>query len=194
MRAWKEKEGKKMHRKGTVPLDGSELAESVLPHLGAFIKRFNLSDVTLVRIVESGKYCFVESCAEASALARKEADGKLSAEDYLSKIVNRISYNGTRFHTEVIVGPMPDTLIDFVQQSGTEMVLMATHGYSALRRWFRRNVTREILRSVEVPVFVMERDYRSDELKKGPFFLLRFSLAYGFQLFHSTDGQRVTLQ
>jgi hypothetical protein len=31
-KAWKGEEGKKMHRKATVPLDGSKLAESVLPY------------------------------------------------------------------------------------------------------------------------------------------------------------------
>jgi nucleotide-binding universal stress UspA family protein len=193
VKAWKGKEGKKMHRKATVPLDGSELAQSVLPHLGAFVERFNLSDVTFVHIVESGKRCFAESCAEVSELARRESASRSSAEDYLAKIVNRMSHDGTRFHAEVIVGPMPESLIDFIKQSGTDLVLMATHGYSALRRWFRGSVTKEIFRSIDVPVFVMEGDYRGNALKTGPFFLLRFSSAHGSQLFHSPDGPRVNL-
>jgi len=41
-----------MYKKMMVPLDGSELAECVLPHVDAFIKGFNLSDVILVRVIE----------------------------------------------------------------------------------------------------------------------------------------------
>ena len=41
-----------MYKKIMIPLDGSELAECVLPHVEAFIKGFNTSDVILVRVVE----------------------------------------------------------------------------------------------------------------------------------------------
>jgi nucleotide-binding universal stress UspA family protein len=182
-----------MYRKATIPLDGSELAESVLPHLGAFVERFNLSDVTFIRVVDSERHCFAESCAEASALARRQLALRTSAEEYLARIVSRVSHDGTRFHAEVIVGTIPESLIDFVKQSGADLVLMATHGYVARTRWFRPSVTKKILRSVEVPVFAMEKDYRINALKTGPFFLLRFSSAHGSQLFHSPDGPRVNL-
>jgi nucleotide-binding universal stress UspA family protein len=144
-----------MYRKATVPLDGSKLAESVLPHVEVFVKQFNLSDVTFVRVVEREELCVVESCAEANALVGRESVRMSSAEEYLTQLVNQISYDGTRFHAQVLVGRMPDSLINFVKQNNTDVVIMATHGFSALTRWVRGNVTEEILRSVKVPVFVV---------------------------------------
>ncbi len=41
-----------MYKKIMVPLDGSELAECVLPHVEAFIKGFKISNVILVRVLE----------------------------------------------------------------------------------------------------------------------------------------------
>ena len=45
-----------MYKKIMVPLDGSELAESVLPHVEAFIKGFHIKVVILTRVVEPSRY------------------------------------------------------------------------------------------------------------------------------------------
>ncbi len=49
-----------MYKKIMVPLDGSELAECVLPHVEAFIKGFKISNVILVRVLEP-RYPMVEN-------------------------------------------------------------------------------------------------------------------------------------
>jgi len=41
-----------MYEKIMVPLDGSELAECVLPHVEGFIKGCHVSKVVFVRVVE----------------------------------------------------------------------------------------------------------------------------------------------
>jgi nucleotide-binding universal stress UspA family protein len=153
-----------MYSKATVPLDGSKLGESVLPHLGAFIERFNLSDVTFVRVVEFEKYSVVESPEQGNALAQTESARRSSAQDYLTKIVGTMNHDGTRFHAEIIVGRMPQSLINYLKQSNTDLVLMATHGFSALKRWFRGNVTEEILRSLKKPVFIVRASSAQGDL------------------------------
>ncbi len=51
-----------MYNKIMVPLDGSRLAECVLPHVEAFIEEYNVGNIVFVRIVEpavifhSGEY------------------------------------------------------------------------------------------------------------------------------------------
>jgi hypothetical protein len=46
------KGGNKMYKKIMVPLDGSELAECVLPHVKAFIEGCHVNHFTFVRVVE----------------------------------------------------------------------------------------------------------------------------------------------
>ena len=41
-----------MYKKIMVPLDGSELAECVLPHVQAFVKGFHVLESVFVRVIE----------------------------------------------------------------------------------------------------------------------------------------------
>ena len=82
-----------MYQKIMVPLDGSKLAECVLPHLEAISKGCNVRNVVLVRIVEpvhlpvgiasDGGGIYTDENAEQ---VRKESDSydKTEAEEYLN--------------------------------------------------------------------------------------------------------------
>ncbi len=94
-----------MYKKIMVPLDGSELAECVLPHLEAFAKGFNLSDVILVRVVEPEMPSYRgEVQFDPKIMAQREADRKSSAKDYLNKLATRIKHEGTTVRAEVLFG------------------------------------------------------------------------------------------
>ena len=144
-----------MYKKIMIPLDGSELAECVLPHVVAFIKEFNISDVTLVRVLEpeisySGEYTIAPEI-----LAEKESVNKSSAKDYLNQVVKRLEHEGTALHTEVLVGRVTERLIDYAEKNDVDLVLMATHGHSGVTRWVRGSVADKILRSANVPVLMV---------------------------------------
>jgi len=81
-----------MYKKIMVPLDGSELAECVLPHVEAFIKGFNLRDVILVRVVEpEGIPAYrVEGNILSQVILERESSRKSATEDYLAQIGKRL--------------------------------------------------------------------------------------------------------
>jgi hypothetical protein len=75
------REGKCIENYG--PLDGSELAECILPNVKAFIKKFPLTVVAFVRVVEP---IALSTSAGSSMLKDKrkiEATRKASAREYL---------------------------------------------------------------------------------------------------------------
>jgi nucleotide-binding universal stress UspA family protein len=149
------KEGRKMYKKILVPLDGSELAECVLPHLEAFIKGFHISDVTLVRVVEPEIFYHGDYPIDPEVLAKRESEMKSIAKDYLDKIVNRLKYEGTAPHAEVIVGRVMESLADYATNNDIDLLIIATHGYSGVTRWVRGSVADKILRSANVPVLMV---------------------------------------
>jgi nucleotide-binding universal stress UspA family protein len=102
-----------MYKKIMVPLDGSELAECVLPHVDAFVKGFNLSDVILVRVVEHETPSYHgEFPEDPQIVAQRESSRKSSAKDYLDKVANRIKHEGTTVRAEVLVGRVTEILTD----------------------------------------------------------------------------------
>jgi nucleotide-binding universal stress UspA family protein len=151
-----EKGGKKMYRKIMVPLDGSELAECVLPHVEAFMKGFNLSDVILVRVVEPEMPSYRgEPRIDPKIMAQREEDRKSLAKDYLAKVANRLQSEGTTVRGEVLVGRVTESLTDYAEKNDIEIILIATHGRSGVTRWVRGSVADKILRSANVPVLMV---------------------------------------
>ena len=144
-----------MYKKIMVPLDGSELAECVFPHLEAFIKGFNTRDVILVRVVEPEKPYQGEYGIATQMLEKRELETKSLAKDYLEKIVNRLKHEGTALHAEVIVGMVPESLSKYAVENDIDLILIATHGRSGVTRWVRGSVADKVLRSANVPVLMV---------------------------------------
>jgi nucleotide-binding universal stress UspA family protein len=144
-----------MYKKILVPLDGSELAECVLPHLNAFIKGFHISDVILMRVVEPEIPYQGEYPIDSDVLAKRESEMKSIAKEYLDKIVNRLKHEGTALHVEVIVGRVVESLADYTMNNDVDLILIATHGHSGVTRWVRGSVADKILRSANVPILMV---------------------------------------
>ena len=108
-----------MYKKIMVPLDGSELAECVLPHVEGFIKNCEVSTMVFVRAVKpepmfsQGSYMTSEVDLEKirENTKRNEEEKKSSAEQYLKQVVNRLGkHDEVKFQTEVIAGNVAESL------------------------------------------------------------------------------------
>jgi len=145
-----------MYEKIMVPLDGSELAECVLPHVEGFVKGCHVSNVVFVRVVELptpshyGEVSISPEIYEETESARKS-----EAKDYLDQIKNRLKYEGTELHSEVLVGRVADSLADYTEKNDIDLILIATHGRSGVTRWVRGSIADKILRSSNAPVLMV---------------------------------------
>jgi len=145
-----------MYQKIMVPLDGSELAECVLPHVEAFISQCQIRTIVFVRVLEAitpavaGEYAI-----NVEELENREAARKTAAEEYLTQVVGRMKPGGTTLEKEVLVGRIADRLAEFAETQNVDLILMATHGRSGVSRWVRGSVADRILRSASVPVLMV---------------------------------------
>ncbi len=151
-----------MYQKIMVPLDGSELAECVLPHATAVAQGVNSASVVLVRVVEpylvpygdSDDFSFqiieLEEKAEDSVDQRRFA----KAAAYLDRIADDLKVNGT-VEKVVLSGKPAAALVDYATQHGVDLVVISTHGRSGVKRWLRGSVAERILQSTCVPVFMV---------------------------------------
>ena len=145
-----------MYKKIMVPLDGSKLAECVLPHVEAIAKGCGVSNVIFVRVVEpmlkptGDDYFPLEEDRKLFKFDRKAA-----AKDYLNRLVRRLKYDGVNIEAEVIVGKAAESLINYAEKNGVDLIAIATHGRSGVSRWVWGSVVDRILHSACIPVLVV---------------------------------------
>jgi len=147
-----------MFKRIMVPLDGSELAECVIPYVEDFIDQGQVEFIVFVRVVRpvSTPVSIDEGITYIPEDWRKlESEKKTSAEDYLKKMVSRLKQNGIKFQTEVLVGRIGDSLLDYIKANDFDLILIATHGRSGLSRWVRGSVADKILSASNIPVLMV---------------------------------------
>ena len=144
-----------MYEKIMVPLDGSELAECVLPHVEGLIKGCHVSNVVFVRVVEPITAPVGNVYVGREESRERESTRKSAVKDYLNQIVDRLKHEGTELHSEVLVGRVADSLADYTEKNDIDLILIATHGRSGVTRWVRGSIADKILRSSNAPVLMV---------------------------------------
>jgi nucleotide-binding universal stress UspA family protein len=146
-----------MYKKILVPLDGSELAECVLPHVEALTSRGGVKTVVFLRVVEPA---YVPAGAYGPGLSPDsiiaiDAANKTAAEDYLSKLVKRTDYKGVKVQPVIIKGPSAAGIADYAEKNSVDLIAIATHGRSGVSRWAWGSVADKVMRSVCMPVLMV---------------------------------------
>jgi nucleotide-binding universal stress UspA family protein len=133
-----------MYKKILVPLDGSEVADSVLPYVGNLAKRLDAS-VTLFTVVAPGRRAARESetavRTEAEAQARRQAQHLTDA--------------GVTADVLVVTGQPVEQIISRGQNGGFDLIAIGTRGHSGIRRGLLGSVTDGVVRSSTVPVLAL---------------------------------------
>jgi len=147
-----------------VPLDGSELAESVLPHVEALAKQRSAEplDVILLRVCEPPATPFYYA-PELSGVPldwgeymdQAVAKGKEMAKEYLAGIEKRLKKSKISARSEVLVGKAADEIVDYASKHPFNVIVMATHGRSGVRRWVYGSVAQNILLGVSSPILLV---------------------------------------
>ena len=145
-----------MYKKILVPLDGSELAEQVLPHVAAIVQGGTVNEVLFLRVIEtppvsSGGDYFISNDEEAAILSRRKNNANL----YLEELIDRNRSLNAKLSGEVILGKADEQIVDTAAEHGIDLIVMATHGRSGVSRWLMGSVADRIVRWSCIPVLVV---------------------------------------
>jgi len=145
-----------MYQKILIPLDGSELAECVFPHIKAFIKECRVNNIVFACVVEPTLPSFHgEFPVSMEDLEERDAARRSSAMEYLKEVANRLKPEGAEMGVEVLVGRVAESLSEYADNNDVDLIIIATHGRSGVTRWVRGSVADKILRSASVPVMMV---------------------------------------
>jgi nucleotide-binding universal stress UspA family protein len=139
-----------------VPLDGSELAESVLPMVAGLAKRLDL-EVELFRayhipynVYAGDEGYYAGNFDEMIAAVREEAS------EYLDKKVTELKKLGVAEVSRVTKeGFAGDEIITLGRNTPDGLIAMCSHGRSGVTRWVLGSVTETVVRHSGGPVLVV---------------------------------------
>jgi nucleotide-binding universal stress UspA family protein len=149
-------EGEAALKKIVVPLDGSDLAESVLPHVKPLAQMMS-SEIVLLRVYSllTGGYV-AEAEAYTPALDRFLEELKEDATKYLEEQARRLSHDGLKNVSCVVMeGDSAGVIIDFARKTPDNFIGMCTHGRSGVGRWVLGSVTERVVRHSGDPVLIL---------------------------------------
>ncbi len=146
-----------MYKKIMVPLDGSELAECVLPHVKAIAGGCALPDIIFVRVVQPFRFPgTAEFIPSGQDLIKIDEANKADAKDYLDRLISRLELGSANLQAEVIFDlAVAESLADYASKNNVDLIVVATHGRSGVSRWVWGSVTDRILHSSCVPILMV---------------------------------------
>jgi nucleotide-binding universal stress UspA family protein len=146
-----------MYKKILVPLDGSELAECVLPHLDIIAGGCGVEKVAFLRVVKPfyPMSDYMGNSVSAADVVSINDEAFAAAEDYLKKLVEKIKYPGVEIGWEAVKGNEADNIAEYAKKNEVDLILIATHGRSGVSRWFMGSVADRVMRSSCVPVLMV---------------------------------------
>ncbi len=138
-----------------VPLDGSPLAETVLPSVVDLAKKLDL-EVTLLRVFHIPYGIYDGGGSYGADLERVVAGIEAAVRQYLEE--KRAALETAGLERVVIAskqGMSADEIIEFGRTSPNILIAMCSHGRSGLKRWVLGSVAETVARHAANPVLIV---------------------------------------
>ena len=146
-----------MYERLLVPLDGSRVAELALDHAAELARRFK-SDLVLLRVVFPRELTFNDPDSEQADL-RLDMPGTdaevSSAQEYVSGLARTLSAEGIRVSEAVTEGDAAEEIVRQAAATGTNLIVMSTHGHGGLKRGRLGSVARAVLELTTIPLLIL---------------------------------------
>ena len=158
-----------------VPVDGSDMAEQVLPHV-AYLSGVMGLPVELVRITLSETEYYQAMSMDVRVLPptlpsfqtiSETLDGEASS--YLADVKARLLQQGAPSVEERILQGLPaDSIVDFATAEGNSLIAMTTHGRSGVGRMILGSVAERVVRQSGGPVLLIRPAHDEHVPLTGP--------------------------
>ena len=144
-----------------IPLDGSGIAEGILPVVGDLARRLNAT-IDLLAVVdpestELPSYLQFEdiSAGEQKFVAEIRLERVRTANEYLISVANSLRMDGLEVDVETTVGDPAQKIVAKAKRDHADVIAMATHGRSAIGRGLLGSVTDKVAHSSSTPMLIV---------------------------------------
>jgi len=133
-----------------VPLDGSLVAECVLPHVIAIGQAVD-AKIVLLHVLDK----------DQTNVASTEIDlvnwqiSKTEAKLYLERIGARLQKSALQTKVIASEGPAAEEIVEFSQSQEVKLIILSSHGKSGLRKWGISSITHKIIMSAITSLLII---------------------------------------
>ena len=143
-----------MYKTILAPLDGSERAETILPHVEG-LALTGKGKVILLQVIEieipGGSGPFSELQRHRQEIERRTE----VAADYLLKIKEQFEQKGIETITRIAYGNVAGAIIASAEEENADLIALASHGKGGLSRVFYGSVSAGVLQRVDRPLLII---------------------------------------
>jgi len=136
-----------MFKKILVPLDGSALAEAILPQVTE-LARVPDAELVILRVALAHAFPGADP-TEAQLQAVRES------EKYLEEVGKGLKGAGLRVSSVVRYGHAAEEILDHAAFAGIDLIAMSTHGRTGVSRWVLGSVAEKVLRASSMPLLLV---------------------------------------
>ena len=149
-----------MYERIIVPLDGSELAETVLTNVEDIMVKMATeteSEVTLLEVVSGMTYNALTRDRRAQVPLEEHELEEIKAEAlaYLEETAAPLRAKGIKVNTLVTVGDVAEEIVKAAHEVKANIIAMSTHGFSGIKKWALGSVTDEVVKTSDIPTMVI---------------------------------------
>ena len=152
-----------MYNRVVVLLDGSELAEQVLPHVAEIIQGRD-SEVYLLSVAPTivptvatavDIYPIYTTADFLTVEAAERERIELELNEYLEMVTQRLQPVASHVSKVVRFGQPAEEILGYAEKVTADLIAMCTHGRSGLSRWVYGSVADKVLRGARCPVLLV---------------------------------------
>jgi nucleotide-binding universal stress UspA family protein len=136
-----------MYRNILVPLDGSPLAEAILPEIEKLTTGAATPRVVLIRVVPAHHIPGQDAIEWQARMIRR-------AEDYIEGLKQELEARGMTVDHHVPYGDPAAKILEICELYNYELIAMSTHGRGGLGRWLMGSVADKVVRHSRTPVLL----------------------------------------
>jgi len=141
-----------MYRKILVPLDGSPLAETILPHARTLARPEDAEIILLqVPLVPSSEFLSRDPSLTSNIISSIENE----SQTYLKKEVAKLKSEGANVSSITREGPVAETILAVAKEIRADAIAMCTHGRTGVQRLLMGSITEDVVRLSPIPVILL---------------------------------------
>ena len=152
-----------MYPKVLVPLDGSALAECALPQVKKMAKEGFVKEIVLLTVIDIHPGAFMEG-SDVTVIYQAQLD---NSRDYFKKLEAQFRTEGIDVKTEILQGATAQAIADYARQKGVDLIVIATHGHTGMKRLMFGSVALRVMHESPVPVLLIRPDVCGTAGKEG---------------------------
>jgi nucleotide-binding universal stress UspA family protein len=136
-----------------IPLDGSLLAEQILPHALA-LGRLTQAEFTLLQAIPLVIQAYGTELYGAGWDDQLLEQLRANAHAYLNGVAASLRAESLRVQTVVMDGLPSSAILEYARTQAVDLIALATHGRSGVARWLLGGVADKVVRGATLPVLL----------------------------------------